>query len=126
MDSAVRRYTGVGSRSTPAHTRALGRFVQIVSSHTCQRCGAPGSARKIGGRRATLCDACDACDPVERAEERERIAAMTPEGKFAENNLAIMNKLLQTGLDPNERDENGASGCILSDSRTPRRSGRLV
>ena len=96
-------------------TRALEQFVQIVSSHTCQRCSAPGSARKIGVRRATL---CDACYPVERAEERERIAAMTPEEKFAENNLAIVKRLLQTGLDPNERDENGGVRCTTAPRAT--------
>ena len=52
------------------HTRALEQFVQIVSGHTCQRCGAPGSARKIDARNATL---CDACYPVEQAEEGRRL-----------------------------------------------------
>ena len=103
------------------HTRALEQFVQIVSSHTCQRCGAPGSARKIGVRRATL---CDVCYPVERAEERERIVAMTPQEKFAENNLAIVKKLLQTGLDPNERDENGAS--VLHDGAASNRNPEVI
>ena len=107
--------------SGDTHTRALEQFVQIVSGHTCQRCGAPGSARKIGVRRATL---CDACYPVERAEERERIAAMTPQEKFAENNLAIVKKLLQTGLDPNERDENGAS--VLHDAATSNRNPEVI
>ena len=44
------------------HTKALEDFALLISARTCQRCGAPGEARKLGDGvpmwHATLCDLC--------------------------------------------------------------------
>ena len=60
----------ISSTGGDAHTRALEHFALLVSARTCQRCGAPGEARKFGSSEpfwhATLCEACSAAERAAR------------------------------------------------------------
>ena len=68
----------VSSTGGDAHTRALEHFALLVSARTCQRCGAPGEARKFGTSEplwhATLCEA-------RSAAERAACFGLAPTGR---------------------------------------------